>query len=70
MGKLALPVASSHGSVPSCKAFAALSNEKADPGEFIQCPPCQTHASIISLCLQASLILHLYCAKLDLALGS
>lgn len=43
LGKLSQPVASFHGSVPSCKPFTVLTNEEAaSPREFTECPPRQT----------------------------
>lgn len=41
MGKLCLPVVSTHGPVPSCKLTVLTYQEAASRG-FIECAPCQT----------------------------
>lgn len=71
LGKLSQPVASFHGSVPSCNHSLCWLMRKQHLLEsllsVLLARPC---ASIVPVCLQASCVLHLYWAKLNLALGS
>lgn len=70
-GKLSLPVAASHGSVPSCKPFTMLTTEKAAPSQFHWVSSLPDPVLLLYMrAFRPAWALHLYCAKLDLALAS